>query len=282
MITLKNEALTVKISELGAEIKSAICDGTQYWWNGDPAFWSRTSPLLFPFCGGLKEGRYTHRGKTYQMGNHGYARSTLFAVESQEDDRVVFLHTSDEKTKQCYPFDYELRVSFTLRERAIEVCYEVKNRSEETMYFSIGSHEAYATPEGVEAYDVIFPEEQTLYSNGMCGALLVNEKIPILENACCLPIYEHYFDMDTLIFKNISAHSATLRNRKNGRGVRVDYPDAEHLMIWHKQGAPFLCLEPWNGLPDVVGSSFELCEKEGVIALCEGGVYRNVHTITLL
>ena len=282
MITLKNKALTVTISELGAEIKSVLCDKTEYWWNGDPAFWSGTAPLLFPICGSLKEDRYTHRGKTYHLGKHGYARNTLFAVESQEDDRVVFLHTSDEKTKQCYPFDYELRVSFTLRERAIEIGYEVKNKSGETMYFSIGSHEAYATPEGVEEYDVIFPECETLHSNGLCGPLLTDELIPVLKESQVLPLYERYFDIDTLVFRDLRSRSATLRNRKNGRAIRVDFPDTCNLLIWHKQGAPFLCLEPWNGLPDVVGSNFELCEKEGIIVLEGNGIYRNTHTVTLL
>ena len=282
MITLKNNDLTVQISELGAELKSVRCDGMEYLWSGDPAFWSGTAPMLFPICGSLKEDRFTHGGKEYHLKKHGYARSTLFAVESAEADRVVFLHTSDEKTKQCYPFDYELRVSFALRDRTIEVGYEIKNRSGETMYFNIGSHEAYATPEGIEEYDVIFPESETLDACGLCGPLLNDERFPILKDSRYLPLYERYFDMDTLIFKDIKSHSATLRNRKNGRAVRVDYPDADHLLIWHKQGAPFICLEPWNGLPDVVGSSFALCEKLGIKAIEGEGVYRAAHTLTLL
>ena len=282
MITLKNNDLTVQISECGAELKSVRCDGMDYLWNGDPNIWSGTAPLLFPICGSLKEDRFTHGGKEYHLKKHGYARSTPFAVELLEADRVVFLHTSDEKTKQCYPFDYELRVSFTLRDRAIEVGYEVKNMSGETMYFNIGSHEAYATPEGIEAYDVIFPDNETLYSSALCGPLLTDERIAILKDSRYLPLYEHYFDLDTLVFKNIRSHSATLRNRKNGRALRVDFPDADHLMIWHKPTSPYVCIEPWNGLPDVVGSGFELCEKEGVIALERGGIYRNTHTVTLL
>ena len=282
MITLKNNDLTVQIDELGAELRSVLCNETEYLWNGDPAFWSGTAPMLFPVCGSLKQDTYTHEGKTYRLKKHGYARNTLFTVETVESDRVVFLHTSDEKTKQCYPSDYELRVRFTLKERAIEVGYEIKNKSKGTMYFNVGSHEAYATPEGIEEYDVIFPENETLDTCGLCGPLLTDERFPILKESRYLPLYERYFDMDTLIFKDIASHSATLRNRKNGRAIRVDYPDADHLLIWHKQGAPFICLEPWNGLPDVVGSSFELCEKIGITVLEKDGVYRNTHTITLL
>ena len=282
MITLKNESLTVAINELGAELKSVLCDGTEYLWNGDPAFWSGTAPMMFPICGTLKEDRYTYEGKEYHLNKHGFARNTLFAVESLEADRVVFLHTSDEKTKQCYPFDYELRVRFTLQGRAIEIGYEVTNKSGKTMYFNVGSHEAYATPEGIEAYDVIFPESQTLYTSALQGPLMTDALIPILKDASVLPLCERYFEMDTLVFKSIKSRSATLRNRKNGRAIRVDFPDADHLLIWHKQGAPYICLEPWNGLPDFVGTSFALCEKEGITALEKDGVYRNTHTVTLL
>lgn len=282
MITLKNNDLTVTVSERGAELGSVLCDGTSYLWSGNPEIWSGTAPLLFPVCGSLKKDTYTHEGKTYRLEKHGYARKTLFEVESADDTHAVFLHVSNDETKQCYPFDYELRVSFTLRARSIQVGYEVKNKSGKTMYFNIGSHEAYATPEGIEAYDVIFPESETLYSNGLSGPLLTEELIPILKDSRYLPLYESYFDMDTLIFKDIKSHSATLRNRKNGRAVRVDFPDADHLMIWHKQGAPFICLEPWNGLPDLVDSSLELCEKASIKALEKDGVYRATHTVTLL
>ncbi|MBQ8341132.1 MAG: aldose 1-epimerase family protein [Clostridia bacterium] len=282
MITLKNNDLTVTVSELGAELKSVLCDGTEYLWNGDSAFWSGTAPRLFPICGTLKEDRYTYEGKEYHLKKHGFARNTLFEVESAEPTRAVFLHTSDEKTKQCYPFDYELRVRFALHGRAIEVGYEIKNKSNGAMYFNVGSHEAYATPEGIEEYDVIFPQGETLDTCGLCGPLLNDERFPILKESRYLPLYERYFDMDTLIFKDIASRSATLRNRKNGRAVRVDFPDADHLLIWHKQGAPFICLEPWNGLPDVVGSSFELCEKLGIKEIERDGVYRATHTVTLL
>ena len=282
MITLKNKSLTVEISELGAELKSVRCDGMDYLWNGDPAFWNGTAPMLFPICGSLKEDRYTYEGKEYCLKKHGFARNTVFAVESVDDDRVVFLHTSDENTKQCYPFDYELRVFFTLRDRAIEVGYEIKNKSVGTMYFNIGSHEAYVTPEGIEEYDVIFSECETLEACGLCGPLLTDERFPVLKESHYLPLYERYFDMDTLVFKDMKSHTATLRNRKNGRAIRVDFPDADHLLIWHKQGAPFICLEPWNGLPDPASGSPSLCEKPSIKTIEKDGVYRATHTLTLL
>lgn len=282
MIELKNKYLTAKFNELGAELKSLMMDGKEYIWPGHPDIWKSSCPVLFPVCGGLKEDKYTYKGKAYPMMRHGFARTRLFQVESQTNTKVVFLDKADEKTKAVYPFDFELRIIYTLEAQSLQIEYQVKNKGAETMYFSIGSHEGYLTPGGVEDYDVIFPQKETLNTYVLSGTILSNETMPILKEQAVLPIYEKYFMIDTLVFKDLQSRSATLRNRKTGRAIRVDFPDAENFMIWHNPGAPYLCLEPWNGVADIVGSSFAIEEKEGIQTLPVGQTYHNTHTITIL
>lgn len=282
MIQLKNEYLTAKFNEIGAELKSLMMDGREYIWPGNPEIWKSSCPLMFPVCGGLKEDRYTYQGKSYPMTRHGFARTSLFAVEAMTDTQVVFLLKSGQETIAVYPFDFELRVRYTLEERSVRVEYRVKNLGAETMYFSIGSHEGYFTPEGIEDYDVLFPEKETLNSYVLCGTILSDNQIPILREQNYLPLYEKYFMIDTLVFKDLKSRSATLRNRKTGRAIRVEFPDAQYFMIWHKPGAPYLCLEPWNGVADRLGSSFAIEEKEGINLLAAGEEYRNTHRITIV
>lgn len=282
MIKLQNAYLTASFAELGAELKSLVMDGVEYIWCADPAIWKGACPLLFPICGGLKQDKYLYKGKEYSMPKHGYARTKVFAVESATDTSVVFLHTSDAETKAIYPFDYELRVIYTLEEKSLQIRYEVKNLSGDPMYFSIGSHEGYCTPEGVEDYDVLFPQKETLDSYLLCGALISDHKMPIIKDQDFLPLYDKYFMLDTLVFKDLRSRSATLRNRKTGRAIRVDFPDARYFMIWHKVSAPYICLEPWNGIGDILGSSYNIEEKEGILTLPAGEVYNNTHTVTVL
>ncbi|WP_225367431.1 aldose epimerase family protein [Lentilactobacillus parakefiri] len=47
--------------------------------------------------------------------------------------------------------------------------------------------------------------------------------------------------------------------------VAVNVSDFDHVTLWTKEGAdaPFLCIEPFNGLPDVYGDLVELGDKEG-------------------
>lgn len=282
MITLKNEFLTATFNEVGAELKSLVFGGREYIWEGRSEVWAGSCPLLFPICGGLKDDKYTFNGKEYTLKKHGYARFTTFEIENKTDNSVVFLHKSDIDTKKSFPFDYELRVIYTLTDKTVKIDYSVKNLTDGTMYFSIGSHEGYYTPEGIEDYDVIFPQSETLGAYALYGNLLSNQQLPILKDSNILPLYDKYFTVDALVFRDLKSKSATLRNRKTGKAVRVDFPDADYFLLWHKPNSPFMCLEPWSGIPDIVGSSYDITEKEGIIPLKSGTEYKSSHTLNIV
>lgn len=282
MITLKNEFIKAEINEVGAELKSLICFDKEYIWEGKPEVWNGSSPLLFPICGGLKEDKYILNGKEYKMQKHGYGRFQIFEVENKTDSSAVFLHKSNEETKECFPFDYELRIIYTLEGKSLKIDYSVKNLTDDTMYFNIGSHEAYYTPEGIEDYDVVFPQNETMDSYVLYGNLLSDQKLPMLKDSNVLPLYDKYFTIDALVFKDLKSKSCLLRNRKTGKAVRVDFPDARYFLLWHKPNSPYMCVEPWDGVQDIVGSSYDITEKEGINALAAGKEYIYTHTITVV
>ncbi len=282
MITLKNEFLTASFNEVGAELKSLVFGGKEYIWEGRSEVWSGSAPILFPICGGLKDDKYTYKGKEYILKKHGYARFATFEIEDKTDSSVVFLHKSDEETRKSFPFDYELRVTYTLVDKTVKVGYSVKNLTGGNMYFSIGSHEAYYTPEGIEDYDVVFPQNETLNAYVIYGNLLSNQELPIIKDSNVLPLYDKYFTVDALVFKDLKSRTATLRNRKTGKAVQVDFPNADYFLLWHKPNSPYMCLEPWSGIPDIVGSSYDITEKEGIIALESGKEYNSVHTLNII
>ena len=97
------------------------------------------------------------------------------------------------------------------------------------------------------------------------GCFLNNQQLPIIKDQDYLPLHEEYFKLDSLIFRDLKSRSATLKNRKTGRAIRVNFPDDENFLIWHKPNAPYICLEPWSGLPDIVGSSYDISKKEWVL-----------------
>ncbi len=282
MITLHNEILTIKIAKRGAELKSLIKDGVEYIYPPQSAIWGKSAPLLFPICGSVKDDTYTHKGKTYHIGKHGFAQFMTYDVEEISEDRVVFLLRENEETLSQYPFAFALRVIYELKENTLRVTYSVTNPSDEEMYFSIGAHEGYYTPEGIEDYDIHFECPITLDHTPLLGPLTTDLRIRMLTEGTTLPMYEKYFLIDALVFENFPVHTLTLRNRKNGRGVKVDFPFAKNLLLWHKPSAPYLCIEPWAGIPDRLGTGYELAEKEDIISLAPTCEYRGEHTITIL
>lgn len=282
MIKLYNDKVTVNINEMGAELKSMACNGREYIWRGEPEIWNFSAPLLFPICGGLKEDKYIFQGKEYSLPKHGYTRTTLFEVESADNTKAVFLHKSTPETKAVYPFDYELRVVYTLTDTALNIEYKVDNTGDGTMYFSIGAHEGYYTPEGIEQYDIIFEKEETLEASQLCGNLVGTDKQPILKDSRVLPLYDKYFIVDALVFRKLDSRSCVLRNRTNGKALKLDFPFADYFLIWHKHNSPYICLEPWAGIGDIIGSDYDITKKEGIIPLGAGKTYMGEHTITIL
>ncbi|MBQ2082883.1 MAG: hypothetical protein II468_04505, partial [Lachnospiraceae bacterium] len=83
--TIKNGNLSATIAAKGAELISFKKGDREYMWDADPAFWGRTSPVLFPVVGSLKNKQFTDNGVTYPMGQHGFARDTEFRLASIND-----------------------------------------------------------------------------------------------------------------------------------------------------------------------------------------------------
>lgn len=283
MVTIRNDRSSVTVSEIGAEIQNITsADGTEYLWNGDPAYWSGRAPILFPICGALKDGQYTYEGKTYSLQKHGFTRNRPFTVERQTPTEVTFLTAADDGTRAVYPFEFELRITFSLHGKTLRITDAVKNCGEKPLYCSLGAHEAYACPEGIEAYDVIFEKPETLDTCTVEGVILSGKTKHIGDNVRVLPMKPDYFEEDALIFKHLRSASVKLQNRETERGVEVSFPDFGQLLLWQVPGAPYLCVEPWCGLPDTPDCDGRLEHKAAICRVSPADERTFVHSITLL
>ncbi len=282
MITLDNGILKVTIDEIGAEIKSVVKNGVEYMWPGKE-IWLQTAPMLFPICSVLKDDKYILDGKEYHMGKHGFTRNAPFILESSTENRATYLLTETEETLKCYPFCFELRIIYTLENNSIKVTYKVTNKNDQTMYFSIGAHEAYYTPEGIDAYDVVFEEKESLNSSYFGDGVVLNSTFPLTENSDTYSLTDKVFEeVDSIIIRTLKSRSATLLHRETKRGVKIDFPFASSFLIWHIKDAPYICLEPWAGFPDVEGSDYDFTKKEGIMEIENGGEYIGEHTLTFM
>jgi len=279
IIEIKNDKLTVGINTFGSElayVKGA--GGTDFLWTGDKTVWSGIAPILFPICGGLKEDKYTYSGKEYTLKKHGFGRESEFKGNRISDTKAEFILESNEETFKNYPFEFRLKISFELDGNKLKATNIVENISDKKMYFSIGAHEGYNCPEGIEEYEIKFDEKQTLDSFILDGNLLEENSIRIMENSDVLPLKYEYFKVDALVFKNIKFSKATLVHKNSSKKVSVQF-DSDYFLLWTKPNGNYICLEPWHGIQDIVGSSYELEKKEGIIKLEAGECHSSVHTM---
>lgn len=282
LIKISNGCISAQISTLGAELKSIKLGEKEILWEGDPAIWSGQAPLLFPICSGLKDDKFIFKGKEYNLTKHGYAKFSEFEIENNNSSSATFLLRSNPETLKCYPFEYELRVTYTLENNAIRVDYKVTNTGNTNMYYSIGAHEGYACPEGIENYSIVFEKTEDIMCNKIDGHLLSYEKNMIAENCKELPLKQEYFAIDAIIMTDIKSKKAAIRNLETGKiVVEVDFNGFENLLIWTKPNAPYVCIEPWCGITDYTDSDYDITKKPYIIEVLPGEESLRCHSITL-
>lgn len=273
MISLGNGYWNARIAETGAELKSLsnAATGQEHIWHGDPAWWNGSAPLLFPVIGGLKGGEYRHEGRAYKLPSHGFARVSEFSVIRSDAETATLRLASSEATRENFPFDFDLTVSFALTRGGIDLRYAVRNTGRDRMLFSIGSHPAFAVPfagGALENYYVLFELEEDLerwfFKDGV---IVAGKTAEIMENSRVINLTRRCFDDGIMIFKNPRSREFAIVNSRNSRAVRVVTEGVPYLGLWSKPGAPFVCIEPWHGIPDMSDASGELAEKEGIISL---------------
>ena len=282
MITISNEFVTATFSEIGAELKSFKCDGNEHIWYGDPQFWTGSSPVLFPIWSGLKDDEFIYEGKTYNLQKHGFARRAKFDVETVDSNSATFLLSSDNCPQDNYPFKYELRIIYTLTGKKLNVEYNIRNLTDGDMYFSIGAHEAYNCPEGIENYEIIFDKKENLDAYQLVGPLLSNDTVNYGKDTNTLQLDQSLFSNDCLIFKNLNSRGAILRNKTTGQEIKAQFEGFPYLLIWTAPNAPFICIEPWCGITDNVNTNKQLTEKEGIEKIEKGGSFYRLHSFEIL
>lgn len=290
MHTLKNDVLTVEVSEHGAELHSIRKGATEYLWQADPKFWARHSPVLFPIVGSVWDKLYRVDGKVYELGQHGFARDMDFVKVEGNDTEVFYRLESDEETLKKYPWPFRLEIGYKLKDNAIEVIWRVYNPGTEEMYFQIGAHPAFYYPD----YD---PEtdERGYFSFDRSEGL---ECIRIMEKGCVdavtkyplgipqdglLPLRKDTFDViDTIMLQDSQIGRVTLHRNDGTPWLSLKFT-APVVGLWSPptKNAPFICIEPWYGRCDRAGYTGDYRQKDWVNSLESGKEFEGIYTIEI-
>lgn len=274
-VGLKNEKLEIKVNDHGAELRSILNleTGKEYLWNAEPKYWNRSSPVLFPFVGGVKDKVYRHEGVEYPMNQHGFARDMDFALISQSENEVWFALDSTEDTYKVYPFHFHLEIGYRLEDNKVVVMWKVKNTNDKKMYFSIGAHPAFFCPfyEGDKQTDYYVgfakadgnvPEKLVTTVFGQGGCVTTQKAEYVLENGI-LPITADRFDGDALVIEDSQVQRVALLDKNKKEYLAVEFT-SPLVGVWSppKKNAPFVCIEPWYGRCDSEVFDGELKDRE--------------------
>lgn len=272
-ITSKSNSAVLGLE--GAQLNSLVKDGREYLWQGDAQYWAGQAPVCFPIVGVLADGKAKAFGKPCEMKRHGVARINPFDIFEQHKNSVTFIQKSSENTKKQFPFDYELKIKYTIVGDTVTNEYIITNTGSEKMPFVIGGHPAFNCPLGedeeFEDYKVVFDKpisNPCLRPDHHTGLVDVSKKYDVMKGTDTLKLKHNLFEEnDALIFENCQAKSATLTG-KNGKGIKIEFQDMNNLLVWSAVGnAPFVALEPWTGISNCSDEDEIFENKRGMTVL---------------
>ena len=278
---LDNGTVKLTVSSTGAELISLIKNGKEFLWQGDPQYWKGHATNLFPIVGRVKEGKYYLKDKEYEMKCHGFTSVSEFEVEEQTETKLVMVLKSNDVTRSQYPFEFEYRVTHELCGCEWKTTYTVTNPSEtETLLFSVGAHPGFNMPlaEGEKfeddwiEFDVESAPSDIICEN--CFPTGERKSYPLIDGKI-LPLRHTLFDNDALMLGDMSCRRLTIKSNNTPTQIRVCFDDMAYLGIWHapRTEAPYVCIEPWNGLPSPSVGKEDFEKKPTLMRLAPGKTY---------
>ena len=272
-VSIANEHFRAIFDTKGAELQhvTGVDSDTEFLWSGDPNYWGKFSPVLFPIIGALKNNQYEYNGQMYNLPRHGFARDLEFGVEQIDEHEILFTLTHSDETLKVYPFEFKLGLRYKIFKASLCCTYEVSNPSTDNLLFSIGGHPAFAAPlnnEGVYAdYYLQFNKDEELTYHHIVDNLISEQTSTLkLDEGKLFLKHELFYD-DALVCKNLKSDKISLLNTKTYNGLDFGFKDFPFFGIWAAKDADFICLEPWCGIADAIDHNQQLKDKEGIITL---------------
>jgi galactose mutarotase-like enzyme len=281
-IRLECGGASAAISTRGAEPVAWSVAGRDLLWTGDPAYWARVSPVLFPTVGRVRDGLLHVDGAAYPMDIHGFAPQSEFSVAERSGDAARFVLGDDEETRRRYPFAFRLEITYRLTEDALSTEFRVANPGDRPLPFALGFHPGFRWPFGEggrEGHAIEFehaeePAVPVITKQG----LFSSERRSVPLEGRRLPLDETVLAKEALCF--LDARSRWVRFAGPGGAIRMSAENFSHWALWGRAGAPFVSIEAWTGHGDPDGFEGDIMEKPSMRFLEPGA--QSVHSVGFL
>lgn len=281
-VSISNAALSAEIAPLGAElVRLRDRNGADLLWDGDPAVWNGRSPLLFPIVGEVARNRLNVAGKAYEIGRHGFARTSTFGLVGSDTASCTWRLESSEVTRRQYPFEFRLDVNYRIEDATLRMEAKVANTGSVVMPASFGFHPALRWPlpygKSRAVHEIVFERDEPAPIRRPVDGLLSAEQFATPVRDRRLLLHDDLFEDGALVFDTLASRSVLY-----GEAIRVDFPRMPHLGIWTKPGAGYVCIEPWQGHASPEDFDGELADKPGIVAIAPGATESFAMSISVL
>lgn len=270
-ITIAADGYRAEIGRRGAELLSLVDPtGREWMWHGDPAFWDRRAPVLFPVVGRAANDEIRHRGRAFPMPQHGFAPDAEFELVEATGPACRLRLEASAATRAIYPFEFRLEIAFRFVDGALVQAATVTNVGESPLAASLGFHPAFVWPsEAREDYQLRFERAESAPIRRIVKGRLAPPAGPPPAPDAILPLADGLFQAGAMVFDRPESRTVWL-GRPGESGIAVDFDGLPHLGIWTLPGAGFLCIEPWQGHHAPVGFEGEFFDMPGVMQLGPG------------
>ena len=290
LTTICSGDLTATVDSMGAQLMSLTCAGAEYLWQGDPKFTPRRAPVLIPNLASLKKYEAKSAQGPVCLKRHGIARTREHSIVERSESSVTFQLDSDEATRELYPFDFRLNMTYSTDGTSLAQRFAVTNTGDVDLPFTLGGHPAFNVPmpgaegERFDDYALIFAErwspevpvidERGLHDFGRMTRLMDNDRE--------LPLSHELIERHaTLVFHDVPKSRVTLVGKRSNHGVELEFDGFDYLGVWTASTeSPFIAVEPWHGCASAYDESGRFEDKRSTITLAPGERAELAFTVT--
>lgn len=251
----------VILPEKGATLTRLIREGVDFLYTDEENLTSSERPrcgipFLFPMFGRLQDEAYTWEGKTYHMGIHGFAHTSVWEVAEHGEDFLKLVLESSGETRARYPFDFRVEMTFRFEFSLLAICLRIENTGKVPMPYNYGFHPYFLA----EDLNHVSTEARA----GVRIDFTSGKALPFGCDEVTLTIPEGAPEAGAALAQLGSP--TVIRIPAEGRRITMAQDESFSQMIfWAQAGKPFLCVEPINGSPNGLNTGNYLTLNPGEV-----------------
>lgn len=251
LYTIQNGELSVTVNSEGGSMTSVkyLPTNEERQWQGGEG-WASQDVVIFPIVG--HAGEFRARGQTFRPKSHGVARYASFSLQERSGDSLTLQLSSDETTKQTYPYDFDFSITYRLVKNSVEITYFVRSKGGKIPFY-VGGHPGMKAPGGEAVIEFENVEHPVLYPIDGDEGVEIELKRFVANKAFFAECKT--FQLGSLSGGDIRALTAD--------GFRYTYrSDCPVWAFWSNEtGGDYICVEPWWGINDFPAAPRELTLK---------------------